>query len=160
MRPIEREVFRLSRLESCAVCSSTEMLRSRERDSRDALTGSRQNPFRARIYSLAGFASTTQFPVPVASATPRYLCKVRRFALRKEIQNQWLTRAALNLRSAEVWRQTGREREFRALTGSTQCGGLCAKRRGYSRFKCDKTRRRKLAADGLAEGEELGSNGL
>ena len=38
-----------------------------------------------------------------------------------------LTRTALNPRSAEVWRQTGQEREFRASAGVSQCGGLCAK---------------------------------
>jgi hypothetical protein len=65
--------------------------------------------------------------LPVSPATPRFLCKVRRSASRKEILNQLFTRTALNPRSAEVWRQTGREREFRAPTGSPQCGGLCAK---------------------------------
>ena len=38
-----------------------------------------------------------------------------------------LTRTVLNPRSREVWRQTGRERAFRVLTGSPQCGGFRAK---------------------------------
>jgi hypothetical protein len=63
----------------------------------------------------------------VAPATPRNLCKVRRSASRKEIQNQSLTRTALNPQSGEVERQKGREREFRALTASRQWGGLRAK---------------------------------
>src|SRR4051812_20214025 len=41
------------------------------------------------------------------------LCKVRRSAPRKTIQIQRLMRTVLNRRSQEVWRQTGREREFR-----------------------------------------------
>ncbi len=65
--------------------------------------------------------------VLVASATPRYPCKVRRQPFRKTIQHQSLTRTVLNPRSREVWRQTGREREMRAAMGSAQCGGFCAK---------------------------------
>jgi hypothetical protein len=76
---------------------------------------------------------------PVAPATPRYLCKVRRSASRKEAQNQLLTRTALNPRSAEVWRQTGGEREFRASDGSSQCGGLCAKPAVIGDFRASKS---------------------
>src|SRR4051794_17916958 len=64
---------------------------------------------------------------PVALATPRYHCKVRRSAPRKQIQNQSLTRTALKTRSAEVWRLMGREREFQISAGVSQCGGLYAK---------------------------------
>ena len=74
--------------------------------------------------------------LPVAPATPQYLCKVRRSASRKEIQNQSLTRTALNPRSAEVWRQTGREREFRASTGHVAVRRFAREARGYWRFEC------------------------
>ena len=40
---------------------------------------------------------------------------------------QILMRTALNRRSAEVWRQTGREREFPGPTGAARCGGFCSK---------------------------------
>jgi hypothetical protein len=45
----------------------------------------------------------------------------------KETRNQWLTKTALNPRSAEVWRQTGGERDFRASASASKCGGLCVK---------------------------------
>jgi hypothetical protein len=64
-------------------------------------------------------AQSTPAFATVVPAIPRYLCKVRRSASRKEIQNQLLTRTALKPRSAEVWRQTGREREFRASSGAS-----------------------------------------
>ena len=64
--------------------------------------------------------------LPDSLATPRYLCKVRRLRFQIAIQKQSLTRTALKTRSAEVWRQTGREREFWVSAGMSQCGGLCA----------------------------------
>ena len=92
---------------------------------------------------------TNQQPrsLPVAPATPRYFFKVRRSASRKGIPNQRLTRTALKARSAEVWRQTGREREFRVLMGSTQCGGFRGEARGYWRFQRGKIQRRMLVAE-------------
>ena len=72
---------------------------------------------------------------------------------RKKIQNQPLTRTVLNPRSREVWRQTGREREFSAPRGSTKCGGLRANARRCWRFECAETERRKLVSEGLAERE-------
>jgi len=58
---------------------------------------------------------------------------------------------ALNPRSAEVWRQTGREREFRVSAGVPQCGGLCAKGRCYWRFSARQISAEKLVLEGLAE---------
>jgi hypothetical protein len=82
--------------------------------------------------------------IPVAPATPRYFCKVRRLPSPKAIQNQALTRAVLNSRSREVWRQTGREREFRAPTESAQCGGFAANGRRCWRFERAENRAEKV----------------
>ena len=54
----------------------------------------------------------------------------------------------------------GPRERISGLTGSTQCGGFRAKARGYWRFQRDKSRRRKLVSEGLAEQEELAANPL
>ena len=63
---------------------------------------------------------------PVASAIPRYFCKVRRLPSPKAIQNQTLTSSVLIPRSREVWRQTARERELRVPCGAPQSEGFRA----------------------------------
>jgi len=65
--------------------------------------------------------------IPVAPAPSRQISKVRRLASRKAIRSQQLTSSVLNRRSREVWRQEGRERQFRPSAGFMQCGGSCAK---------------------------------
>lgn len=90
--------------------------------------------------------------LPVAPATPRYLCKVRRLRFQKAIQKQSLTRTTLKTRSAEVWRQSSREREFLARTGSPRCGGFAANGRVVGVLSALKSERRMLAQKGVAEG--------
>jgi hypothetical protein len=97
---------------------------------------------------------------PDSLATPRSTFKGRRLSSPKTIQNQSLTRTALNLWSAEVWRQTAEREKLRAPRGSPQCGGFAANARHYWRFERAKNGGRKLSEAGLAEGEELTSNGL
>jgi DNA invertase Pin-like site-specific DNA recombinase len=43
------------------------------------------------------------------------------------LRSEGMTTKGGNPRSREVWRHTGREREFRVSAGVSQCGGLCAK---------------------------------
>ena len=50
---------------------------------------------------------------------------------RKAIQNQSLTKSVLNPRSREVWRQTGREREFRVSAGVVAVRRFSREARGY-----------------------------
>ena len=90
---------------------------------------------------------------PVASATPRYLCKVRRSASQKAIQNQTLTSSVLNPRSREVWRQTAGERQFRVSAGAPQSGGFRAKPVVIGLLCALRSQRRMLVAEGLAERE-------
>jgi hypothetical protein len=85
---------------------------------------------------------------------------VRRFSSRKTTQYQLLTSSVLNPRSREVWRITGRETEFWATAALSQCGGLGTKVRFIGNMCGLANQRRMLGADGLAEGEELGSNVL
>src|ERR1700730_2501697 len=61
-------------------------------------------------------------------------CKVQRSASRKLAQNQALRKSVLNPRSREVWRQSGREREFRVSADAAQCGAFGAKACGYCGF--------------------------
>jgi hypothetical protein len=98
--------------------------------------------------------------IPVASATPRYLYKVRRLTVGKRIQNQLLTKSVLNPQSREVQRQTGREREFGISAGAPQCGGLRARPAVIGVFCALESPQRMLVAERLAEREEPGSNGL
>ena len=90
---------------------------------------------------------------PDSLATPRSTFKGRRLSSPKTIQNQSLTRTALNLWSAEVWRQTAEREKFRAPRGSPQCGGFAANARHYWRFERAKNGGRKLSEAGLAERE-------
>ena len=65
-------------------------------------------------------------------------------AFRKTIQYQLLTRTVLNPGSRKVWRETGREREFRAPTRSAQCGGFAANACRYWRFERAEKRAEKV----------------
>src|SRR5262249_55738962 len=94
---------------------------------------------------------------PGSPATPRQFFKVRRSFL-KTFENQPLTNLHTKTQSRELWRETGREREFRALTRSAQCGGVVANAHPRWYFSALKVGRRNLREEGLAEREELGSN--
>ena len=68
---------------------------------------------------------------PVAPAAPRYLRKVRRLASGKATQNHALTSSVLISRSPEVWRQSGREKEFQVSARASKCGAFSCEARGY-----------------------------
>ena len=106
-----------------------------------------------RIKKTAAHQSPRWFSV--ALATPRYLSKVRRFALQKRIQNQSVTKSILKTRSREVWRQTGPEREFRGSAGAAQCRGSHAKPVVIWALCAPTSHRRMLEATGLAVGERF-----
>ena len=82
------------------------------------------------------------------------LRKMQRLGRRKAIQNQLLTSSVLNPRSREVWRQTGRETEFRVLA-SCRSAEVFARSPWLLGFQRAEIPRRKLVAERLAEGEEL-----
>jgi hypothetical protein len=93
-------------------------------------------------------------------ATPRYLCKVRRWVPRKEIQDQELMRTALNPRSAEVWRQTAGERNSGSRTDASQCEGFSREAHGIGLPCALASQQRISVAEGLAEGEIPSANSL
>jgi hypothetical protein len=90
---------------------------------------------------------------PRFSRYPAIILQSAEVGVQKPIENQLLMRTVLNPRSAEVWRQTGREREFRVSDGSSQWGGLCNNACGYWRSLRAKPRQRMLISERLAERE-------
>lgn len=75
---------------------------------------------------------------------------MRRLASRKTIQNQSLTSSVLNPRSREVWRQTGREREFRTSASVAQSEVFARRPVVIGLLRTLENRRRTLVAVGLA----------
>jgi hypothetical protein len=68
--------------------------------------------------------------------------------------------SVLNSCSREVWRKTGRERDFGFSAGASQCGGFRAEPVYIRLLFALARRQRKLKANRLSEGVRLGSSGL
>jgi len=90
----------------------------------------------------------------------KLLPKMRRCAKAEMLEKQPLTRNRTKSAKSEGLERTGPRERISSSDRLTAVPRFVREARGYWRFHRGKIQRRTLAAAGLAEGKELGSNGL